>query len=65
MSIPIGPALPRTDRRLARHRRVAALRPPARSFDDGATELVRVIEFVWMVGGGFQPVLMVERQLLS
>jgi hypothetical protein len=37
--------------------------PPVRPLDDGATEVVRVNEFAWMVGDSIQPVLMVERQL--
>jgi hypothetical protein len=36
-----------------------------RSLDDGTTELVRVIEFVWTVGDAIQPVLMVKRELLN
>ena len=36
-----------------------------RPLDDGATELVRIIQFLWTEGHGIQPVLMVERQLLN
>jgi hypothetical protein len=42
-----------------------ALRPPVRPLDDGTTESVRLIEFVWRTGDAFQPVLMLERQLLD
>lgn len=44
---------------------IAPQRRPVRPLDDGATELVRVIEFAWTAGGAIQPVLMVERELLS
>jgi hypothetical protein len=36
-----------------------------RPLDDGATELVRVIQFLWREGRGIQPVMMVERELLN
>jgi hypothetical protein len=36
-----------------------------RPLDDGTTELVRVIQFVWRAGRVTQPVLMVERELLN
>jgi hypothetical protein len=40
-------------------------RAPVRPLDDGTTEVVRVIQFVWAAGRGVQPVLMVERELLN
>jgi hypothetical protein len=40
-------------------------RVPVRPLDDGTTELVRVIQFVWRAGRVTQPVLMVERELLN
>jgi hypothetical protein len=40
-------------------------RGPVRPLDDGTTELVRVIQFVWRAGRAIQPVLMVERVLLN
>ena len=51
----------------ARRRRPAVQqrRAPVRPLDDGATELVRVIEFVWVAGDAIQPVLLVERELLN
>jgi hypothetical protein len=51
----------------ARRRRSAASprRTPVRRLDDGATERVRVIEFVWTANDSIQPVLLVERELLS
>jgi hypothetical protein len=49
-----------------RHRSAPAQRRAyVRPVDDGATELVRVIQFLWSEGGRIQPVLMVERQLLD
>jgi hypothetical protein len=36
-----------------------------RPLDDGTTELVRVIPFVWRAGPAIQPVLLVERELLN
>jgi hypothetical protein len=36
-----------------------------RSLDGGATELVRVIAFVWTAGDAIQPVLMVDREFLN
>jgi hypothetical protein len=41
------------------------LRPPVRPLDDGTTELVRIIEFVWSTGPEIQPVLLLERELLN
>jgi hypothetical protein len=40
-------------------------RAPVRPLDDGTTEVVRVIQFVWAGGHAVQPVLMVERELLN
>jgi hypothetical protein len=40
-------------------------RPPVRPLDDGATEVVSVIEFVWVAGDAIQPVLMLKRELLN
>jgi hypothetical protein len=40
-------------------------RAPVRPLDDGATELVRVIQFVWRADRASQLVLMVERVLLN
>jgi hypothetical protein len=40
-------------------------RPPARPLDDGTTEMVHVIEFVWRIGAAVQPVLWLDRQLLD
>lgn len=39
-------------------------RPPVRALDDGSTELVRLIEFVWLMHPGRQPVILVEREWL-
>jgi hypothetical protein len=39
-------------------------RPPARPLDDGSTERVRLIEFVWSMHPGRQPVILVEREWL-
>jgi hypothetical protein len=39
-------------------------RRSVRPLDDGTTESVRVIEFVWRAGEAIQPVLMLERELL-
>ena len=44
---------------------VPSRRAPVRPLDDGVTELVRVIQFVWGAGRSRQPVLMVERVLLN
>jgi hypothetical protein len=41
------------------------LRPPVRPLDDGTTESIRVIEFVWQTGARVQPVLWLERELLN
>ena len=42
------------------------MRQSSRALDDGATEAVRVIEFLWPAGGSsVQPVLLVERELLN
>lgn len=66
MTVPAVPTPVLVDRRRRpRPRRDAPMRPPVRPLDDGATEVVRVIEFAWMVGDSIQPVLMVERQLLD
>ena len=54
---PLGPA---TRRRPAATPRGTPVRP----LDDGTTAIVRVIEFVWVVGEAVQPVLMVKRELL-
>jgi hypothetical protein len=56
-------SLPRTLRRRDAGGRTS-LRPSVRPLDDGTTESVRVIEFVWRAGEAIQPVLMVERELL-
>jgi hypothetical protein len=57
--------LPRELRRRGGEARRTALRAPVRPLDDDTTESVRVIEFVWRAGDAFQPVLMLERQLLD
>jgi hypothetical protein len=59
-------AATRSLHRALRRRDVSAtpLRPSVRPLDDGATESVRVIEFVWRTGAAVQPVLMLERELL-
>jgi hypothetical protein len=49
----------------ARRRTRAPMRPPVRPLDDGTTEAVRVIEFLWISGNTIQPVLMLERELLD
>jgi hypothetical protein len=49
-----------------RHRFASPQRPTSvRPLDDGATELARVIQFLWTKGRRIQPVLMVERELLN
>ena len=40
-------------------------RRPVRPLDDGTTELVQVIEFVWPAGDAIQPVIWLQRQLLD
>ena len=40
-------------------------RAPVRPLDDGTTEVVRVIQFVWAADRAVQPVLMLERELLN
>jgi hypothetical protein len=42
------------------------LRPPVRPLDDGSTELVTVLEFIWTANDGeaVQPVLWLDRELL-
>ena len=42
------------------------LRPPVRPLDDGSTELVTVLEFIWTASDGdaVQPVLWLHRELL-
>jgi hypothetical protein len=43
------------------------LRPPVRPLDDGATEQVTVLEFIWRSSDGeaVQPVLWLHRELLD
>jgi hypothetical protein len=53
--------IPRSSRPKRPLRRRAAARP----LDDGTTEVLRVIEFVWRAGESIQPVLMIERELLN
>jgi hypothetical protein len=55
----------RRARHAASRRDGAARRRPVRPLDDGITESVRVIEFIWSFGGAVQPVLMLERELLD
>jgi hypothetical protein len=55
---PIGPAT-------RRRRPAATQRTPVRPLDDRTTAVVRVIEFVWVVGDAVQPVLMLKRELLN
>jgi len=43
---------------------VRPVRRSARSLDDDTTEVVRVIEFLWIGTQGVQPVLMLQRDLL-
>ena len=43
----------------------APRRRPVRPLDDGTTELVQVIEFVWPAGDAIQPVIWLQRQLLD
>jgi hypothetical protein len=56
---------------LPRRRRIGVLdrdprtRVAARPLDDGTTEIIRVIEFLWPAGeASVQPVLWVQRELL-
>jgi hypothetical protein len=58
-------ALLRELRRRGGDVRHTPLRAPVRPLDDGTTESVRVIEFVWRAGASIQPVLMLERELLN
>ena len=58
-------ATPRGLRRSQGDAKPTQLRPPVRPLDDGTTESVRVIEFVWRAGEAIQPVLMLERELLN
>lgn len=60
--------LPAQRQRSTRRARQDGQRPrrrPVRPLDDGTTESVRVIEFVWTAGNAIQPVLMLERELLD
>lgn len=43
---------------------VRPTRQPGRGLDDDTTEVVRVIEFLWIGTQGVQPVLMLQRDLL-
>jgi hypothetical protein len=43
----------------------SARRSPTRPLDDGTTESIRVIEFVWRAGSRIQPVLWLDRELLN
>lgn len=61
---PVPMPRPRTARH-ASGREGPAIRRPVRPLDDGTTESVRVIEFIWTIGGAIQPVLMLERELLD
>jgi hypothetical protein len=51
--------------RPSRPTRPLGRRLAVRPLDDGRTELVRVIAFVWPAGESIQPVLMIERELLN
>ena len=62
LSTPI-PALPQAQRRPLRTV-VRPTREPGRALDDDTTEVVRVIEFLWIGKQGVQPVLLLQRDLL-
>jgi hypothetical protein len=57
--------LPPTGPATRRRRPAATQRAPLRPLDDRTTAVVRVIEFVWVVGDSVQPVLMLKRELLN
>jgi hypothetical protein len=38
---------------------------PSRPLDEGITESIRVISFVWRTGSRIQPVLWLDRELLN
>ena len=61
----IPPRGPRSSEGVTPVRDGAPRRRPVRPLDDGTTELVQVIEFVWPAGDAFQPVIWLQRQLLD
>ena len=60
----IPPRGPRSSEGVTQVRQGTTRRRPVRPLDDGTTELVHVIEFVWPAGDAIQPVIWLDRQLL-
>jgi len=67
MRLELAPTLPHGPRSSegASRARDRTRRRPVRPLDDGTTELVQVIEFVWPAGDAIQPVIWLQRQLLD